>query len=360
MPAMDALHMKVRMYDDWASGTGTKLFEGWLQSNNDNPPSAMASRGIKNLYQRFTETTTAEALRAQIEAAEAFYCTDSMMGLVEHTAATMPNDGVERPELPAEAGFLWLPRSLPHFDIRGKRMQTRAFLWFQFEGALAIIFLTDRDDPDDQVTRNIIETHNYPQAEWALTPKLQTQHLMILGYGNPLPTFPDTSAMHRWRKLLPKVEFVPFYTDDAVGWDIGGDPNEVHHAKTLMALNPPQEKNEHITGFLVAFWRLCGQTLARVEKEPLDRPTKRRLQARHMQLNPVTVITLRHSGQSRDDDPNHPGYDHRFIRRGHWRRVWCGPMTGERYQRSVWIHKTIVGPEDKPLIVREHVNSLSR
>jgi hypothetical protein len=49
----------------------------------------------------------------------------------------------------------------------------------------------------------------------------------------------------------------------------------------------------------------------------------------------------------------------RFPVRGHWRRIWCGPAEN-RYQRAVYVHPYLKGPDGAPLIRRERINALVR
>jgi hypothetical protein len=73
----------------------------------------------------------------------------------------------------------------------------------------------------------------------------------------------------------------------------------------------------------------------------------------------VTVIDFRR----RKGDFEHVGereYSHRFLRRGHWRRQNYKREDGEWERRRIWIHSTIVGDPSKPLILRDHVNALTR
>jgi len=48
---------------------------------------------------------------------------------------------------------------------------------------------------------------------------------------------------------------------------------------------------------------------------------------------------------------------HRWLVRGHWRNQWY-PSMG--VHRPKWIPEHIKGPDDKPLIVREKIFSVSR
>jgi len=107
-----------------------------------------------------------------------------------------------------------------------------------------------------------------------------------------------------------------------------------------------------------AFCRLCQQSITIAEKEPVDRVSRRR--SRNLPNNEsVTVINLRHAAARQQEHETQVEWSHRWLRRGHWRRQWYG--SGEdKHQVPIYINEAICGPEDKPLVIRDHVTNLMR
>lgn len=392
MPAIDSFHMRARLVSDLGTRMGRQLIGGWLQAETQPPAQHTGDR-----YQRYLRECSAPYLTDQIKVAESFYITDDMLTLAEHAAQSMPNQWINREDLPAEAGFLWLPRPIAHFDIRGRQLRTRALSWHQFQGGIVLLHWTDRDDLEDDINVRLMrmwdkdgpepdeaayEVGLTPQdaaklrgsSEWSKFPKLQLQHAQPDAYGGRMGMSPDCSNLHRWRKMLG-VAFVPHYEGEemfpvvegdtraaSIGWsldpDVGTEENRVH-AQRLLVMNPPEvDIIDPISATFAAFCRLCQQSITIAEKEPVDRVSRRR--SRNLPNNEsVTVINLRHASHRKQDGETDVEWSHRWLRRGHWRRQWYG--SGEdRHQAPVWIHETVCGPEDKPLVIREHVTNLMR
>ncbi|MGV0624574.1 hypothetical protein [Mycolicibacter minnesotensis] len=69
----------------------------------------------------------------------------------------------------------------------------------------------------------------------------------------------------------------------------------------------------------------------------------------------VSVIDVRSPSGVRYRPTGEPiEHDHRWIRRGHWRRQAFGKGHAER--RRIWIEQQVCGPADKPLINKTKVN----
>ena len=97
--------------------------------------------------------------------------------------------------------------------------------------------------------------------------------------------------------------------------------------------------------------RLMQQRVAVKHHERVDRATRRRGIAKGFREREVVVVKLRREkGEPHGDEPaGHANYTHRFIRSGHWRNQ---PYPSEGVYRQIWIHPTVVGDPDLPLIVR--------
>ena len=105
-------------------------------------------------------------------------------------------------------------------------------------------------------------------------------------------------------------------------------------------------------------WRLMQQSLATADVEEPPRQMRRQLERRNVADRRVTVIALRRT-TTRGTGERDVAWTHRWIRRGHWRQQPY-KEAGEWTSRAIWIHPTICGPDDKPLLVRDHVYSLKR
>lgn len=76
----------------------------------------------------------------------------------------------------------------------------------------------------------------------------------------------------------------------------------------------------------------------------------------------VTVVELRRREVVRDPDADGGAraveWSHRWLVRGFWRWQTHGPAMSRK--KRIWIAPYLKGPEDKPLLVREHVYALKR
>jgi hypothetical protein len=117
---------------------------------------------------------------------------------------------------------------------------------------------------------------------------------------------------------------------------------------------------DRILSFLFSALRIMREPVAVVERHGLPANMRKRVSTRKLRNLHVTVIEYRRPA-------SHPQagttwtLSHRYYRRAHKRRVWYkDPDTGERKQRVVHIPSTICGDPSLPLMLREHVNALTR
>jgi len=141
------------------------------------------------------------------------------------------------------------------------------------------------------------------------------------------------------------------YTENGVviSAAVPNDPNEAPSIRT--------EPDPHVR-FMTVVWRLMQQSLTLVNQEEAPRPMAR--QSKRLDLVPlVTVIQLRQVKHAHKGEGAEIEWSHRWLRRGHWRRQWY--RDGDALvQKSIYIHQTICGPDDKPLIIKDHVTALMR
>lgn len=104
--------------------------------------------------------------------------------------------------------------------------------------------------------------------------------------------------------------------------------------------------------WLQVLWRLSQQTIITGERQPADRPARRRAQRAGRHDPYVTVITLRRAHRQGDDAaPGTREYSHRWLVGGHWRNQWY-PSLGQH--RRIWVNPYVKGPADKELRIRDH------
>jgi hypothetical protein len=111
--------------------------------------------------------------------------------------------------------------------------------------------------------------------------------------------------------------------------------------------------------FLRVLNRLMAEKLISKGRRQPTRPTRRWLLKKNVPIKDVVVIELRRRQQKRseNDGGEHREFSHRFIRHGHWRNQWY-PSIGRHRQK--YIEDMIIGPEDKPLVLKDRVWNFDR
>lgn len=265
--------------------------------------------------------------------AECFYVDPTMVPLVCSAGAVVPDDThLEPHDLPAPVGFLVVGggATLCHLHEPGGDGQISAevfntVLWAASSGHVYVArFELARDG-------------------WYLL------DAATLEFGRPLP--PPTRTKDR---AYPRRLVIP-----------GGQPDASHEqvalpigpeARELMAA-PESQGSDAGLRWVMACWRLMGQTIADIEPVVPTRQQRRQLERRNVPVRTVTVIRLRRRG-SRGDGGTTVNWTHRWVVRGHWRQQPCKNENGDWTTRPVFIHPYIKGPDEAPLLVRRHVNHL--
>lgn len=333
MPASDALTVRTQVTEQLDGQSFRQMIDTYVRIEHEENPTrwAMNSR-------HFGSESFANAIRA----AETFYLSPDMQALATMASEDFPLDeAVLRNDLPSDVGFMYLPQRFRMLEMRGRVMVIHAVLWSKENMWL----LTDRTDPDDEISQRMREQNlGYESlrhlGRWDITAMIR------FNFGQPIPqdfTF-DLN-------VLPPEAKVKF---------IEGPDGQIamHTDHVLDITKPPTSKPDPFMRLMLAVWRLMQQTLADVS-EIFDhpKPTKRYAERAHVPMG-VTVISLRRT-EYKSSGTGHP-INYRTPVRGHWRKVWCGPLNGERYQRAVYIHPFWRGPEGAPIIIRQRVNALVR
>jgi len=349
MPATDALHVRTQVAEQLQGQTFRSIIDAFVGDDS----ARMGRKGIHNTAHMpgAVSATQAPAFRSEAFAnamaiAETFYLSPEMHAICQDAsqAEDFPEDEtILREDPPSEAGFLFLPARFRMMELRGRLMIAHAVLWINNK----VWWLCDRRDPDDEMN---IELNAAPGGGQAGLPRYDLMAVSGFQWGEPMP------KMITFEKgVLPtdaKVEFkdVPFE----------GGTRRILFTDALVhpGLSKPQATVSPELRFLLTVWRMMQQTITDVVDEYPDNKAVRRYADRAgIKDQRIRVIQLRRreSHQTGQGSP----LTVRFVVRGHWRRIWCGPAEN-RYQRAIWIHPHLKGPEGAPLIHREKINALVR
>lgn len=298
----------------------------------------------------YHEGDLAEYFENLIATAQAFYVSPQVNTLITAAAESMPNEMLVKPDLPSEAGLMFLPDGMAFIDVRGQMLMWKVVVWMSRAGGVDIFSLTDKYD--DRDTTNLKLRQDIPEKDWGKLPRYTLNGYQRCEFGQKLPV-----ALQGSKALPPELSRqLKVFRDDKTGsvrwwWPEGYDLNDWIGTNEL--------RTDEQTQWLVACWRLMQQPITRVEKEHPERQLRRQAERIQMRLDPVSVIRLR-AVRKETDGTREVVYSHAFWRRGHWRRQWYG--SGEhRYQRAVWIHPTVVNAgKGLPMLAREHVYSFER
>lgn len=339
MPAMDALHAKTTFRDDLRNGSLRQFTIGFARSIMENE---RKQRLPMSEYERLADAMI-EDLSRWTDASEAFYVHPRMTELVTAASESMPDEPLMPEDLPTQQGFVLIPGGLTMIDIRGSMLVCNAVLWSTFGGKVTVTMLSDKYDPKDTINIRHIKGHK-------ALPRYTFVKVDDLEFGRSLPVTPGPDM------VIPpeygvQVEYGP-EGEVAIVSDKGYSAEEMEEMFSFGARTDPTMR------WLVTMWRLMQQPITSIEKEFPNRQQRRALERKNVPDKHVSVVTLRRKvGQHDSEAEVH--WSHRWLVRGHWRRQPY-KENGETVYRYIWIHPFVKGPEDAPLLVREHVYDLSR
>lgn len=342
MPALDALHAKQIAYHDATSNPNWHRFMDTLTASMRGE-----NRDTLRLTADYNETgpEVTRRLVRTLNAAHMFYVSPNMNRLVTAAAESWADDEpVFAEDFPTAHGWLFIPGGLATIDIRGKVLWTNALSWEVVGGGVDITMWAHKNnDPP--------EMRDLPG--WADFPTYTPWHFVHVDFGDPLPrgiSFgrvlpPEQSEQIRWvrREDGSYTLFSP----------VGYSPDEL---KDILVA-----KADTASAWVISALRIMQDPLIDVRPQGVPANVRKNLMRypRRVKQTHVSVIEFRR----REGPYEHTGtreFSHRFLRRGHWRRQPFKRDDGEWDRRRIWIHATIVGDPDKPLILREHVNALMR
>lgn len=329
MPAEDALRMKHLLEEDVNQPSFDKFIEGGWGDGSPRANNTPYSMG-----------PVVQSIRSTLKLAETFYLDAKMMPLIESTYQEMSEGPLCVEDLPTKHGFLWIPAGLSVTDIRGTLTRIHALTWGKIGNNMAVVYYTDKYDMLDEANRQMMsESPEAYEASYRLSPV----HLGIYGFGEEMPTQVVVENKPPFDYPFNTVRLEDGYLE-LEGWDLG----EQHKAPDI----PFQ--------YTVAILRLMQETIVSVSDEEVSRNFRRKLERENRPERKVSVIALRkvysrHHGEHREIE-----WSHRWVVRGHYRKQPCKDEDGNWSTKTIYIRPYLKGPEDAPLLVREHVYSLKR
>lgn len=273
-----------------------------------------------------------------IEAAYAYTVTPDMCALLEHAAAGLDDEDLWDPSLaPTGCGIVLFQKAVPVIDARGKTMLAHWAVWgpaaLEIEGPLGgkshesgtlVSLWNDLGIEPDEISREILEKHG---------------DLMRARAG-------------RWMPLGASITR-PGAVLGSSRVSLGDDA-----AQRIESEGDTPTAFTNTDRYMHALWLMLGQTITSVREEPVIHKKARAAKFKGLPQS-VTVIDLRRiEGASREPGETAVQWSHRWVVRGHWRWVPCGPGRSER--RRVWIAPFVKGPEEAPLIVTDKIYALRR
>jgi hypothetical protein len=377
---LDAHIARMKLHED----IGKPLYQQYLKYF-DLSQSNQALGSASRIAEMMPTEVRAEHIRAALKQGETFTMSLPMYQLVRATSGDMPDEPLMPEDLPSLQGFLYLPEPFEEIDLHGRILRSHVITWGVMEHVrrrngssgygLVLNWFTNRHDSMDEVNQELARS-----AGWQDIGKYVLMATNIVYFGETLPRSPDPSPvreiaplMHtpEWRhqylvheeefldttpegEFTRAIRYVPVRNADSTlteeEWGIIVAAYEQIHQRPLL--------DDYSIKRLVCFWRLCQQTLAARDYVRPNRGLAKMMVRRRFKTTPVTVITLRRRKHP-ENGSHQVEWDHRWLRRGHWRQQWYG-SADTRHQRAIYINPTICGPEDKPLLIRPHVNVLSR
>ncbi len=361
MPAMDALHVRTIYREDLMVNHRMAEYLGSYIETSAGAPAVSDRANEMGVAVPVTSPNSWQAGMSQeemrlrlikwLEAADTYYVDPRMHALVTAAAESMPQEELLPRDIPSDFGFLMIPGGLGVIDIRGKALKYHAVQWASFGGAVYITWLTDKYDMTDST--NLVMRAKISTEVFREFPQFAPGGFNEMRFGHPLPVSVGPDFLVPPERELRVIHNVNEDGSRSIAWafDKGYTPDELLDKMSMSVRTDPALR------WLLATWRLMQQSVTSVTEEHAPRNMRRALERKNQNAK-VTVISLRHR-VSQGDGGNEVEWSHRWLVKGHWRNQPC-KEDGEWTTRLVWIHPYVKGPEDKPLLIREHVYALVR
>lgn len=262
--------------------------------------------------------------------AETFAVTDDIYRVIDAAAEALPEGQVlEREDLPCGAGFIWLDTPTHIVDVHGDTIAVRALAWS--------VVNTPKDYAEgywQESTRR--RGYVLAASQAALEDAIGMALFVYTDPSDPADHMHGELANHPLRSRLSPYPMLAFTTS------LFGEPESVVTAQERWAYT---------------FFRFIQEPWIGSDRVHPGRPAARRAQRVSLPAE-VRVVRLRKTVKS-DHSGNHSdvAWSHQWLVRGHWRNQWH-PSTQSHKLR--WISPYLKGPEDAPLIVKDHVFAVDR
>ncbi len=340
MPAMDALTAKHTLTDELP----TDFYRRYMTYFMKHVGEGRGERASKEHWIQEADEMIRN-MQTWLKASETFYVHPHMNDLITAASESLPDEPLLPEDLPTQFGMVLIPGGLTTIDVRGSLLVSNAVMWASFGGRVYLTFLTDKYDTKDP---------HHGDWKYDMLPRYTPTHFGQIPFRESLPTswgptmlIPPEYGVH--------INYV--HRPDG-GMDVVFASDKGLSSDEMKEMFDFGERPDPMLRWLVTKWRLMQQPLTSLVKEEPPRQMRRRLERQNIPDRHVTVVTLRRKAGERQSDTE-VQWSHRWLVRGHWRKQWYG--SGEdRVQRSIWIHPHIKGPDDAPLLVREHIYSLER
>ena len=276
-------------------------------------------------------------------------------GFEVHNVDDVDNVGFEAYDLPSKRGFMLLQGGVALPDARGNPMAHNAIAWWQNgPNQVVIVWFADKYDMRDRA--NQVNAATFPDR-YAAQDRYEFSSMSIVNFNQPPMAvatlrMPDGSPLpddlyFRFTNTVQGQEQVELYREV--------DGRRFIDNETDVVITPVYNTRFSL---LLTIWHLMQQTITTLTDEEPPRAA-RRASVRMNAETKVTVIELRKVKRTYREGSG-TALDHRYIRRGHWRRQPYKDVDGTWRRKWILIQPTVVGPADKPLIIREHINALVR
>lgn len=340
MPAIDAFTAKQSVWEGLHDTRWGMFAESFLESYNV----SQRDTGGTPIYAEPSEMT--RALATTLQLSETFYVSPEMHAVVTAAAEEFPEDETVQPEdFPTDHGFLMIPGAgIVCLDVRGAVLHTNALSWSRRGDRVWVTMWADKRW-DEVLRQRNPEAWEKSMLQWS------PWHLHTITLGQPLP-----KTLQMGKAIPPEISSLIQYKQTEQGFVMwspeGWDQEEMK----------PSVKTDSVLAWLVAALRIMQQPLADVREQGVPAQVRKNLMRKPIRLKQkrVTVIEFRRTESACREVGSGREFSHRFLRRGHWRRQPYKREDGSWDRRRIWIHPTVVGPADKPFIMRDHVNALMR
>ena len=287
-------------------------------------------------------------LLADVKSADTIYITKEMQQVVYRASESFKKrEPVWLDDFFIQNGFAYLAEPFTTIDISGRKLCWRAISW-KTDSMWTI-------DPHDKESMDMLKKR-FPMVD------------------DPLNTAYQFSAKDMQDVPSAKEEYVVriamwAHKDDEDDFSMEGATHDwlVTHMTAIPFSAIPDQVELHGDGDKDASWlvflrvlnRIMAEKLISKERRPISRQMRRLLLRKNVPISDVVVVELRRRQQrhEHDGEGEHREFSHRFIRHGHWRNQWYPSI---RRHRQKWIEDMVIGPEDKPLILKDRIWNFDR